>query len=412
MPRSKASENGDEHLQELHLLKQDVQDNQTEIAAMRAELNSVSAKQDQIHTVMGDMQHTVSDISLQMTAMADTLKSMRSSPSGKPAESSHREQSAEELAQQSSEILSDQALLLQKRAAVETLRRQYTMEQEISRTFQQNVPAARRSAPPGYGKHPFSSAPVRFTDPIPEPQQPPDHQHRPPQNDAWHNYQKTYEQEMRTQFLKNITKGPRLDFPKFEGGNPVEWIRQCEKCFQMSATPDEYKFSLAQLYIVGKADVWLRRSKILQQNPTWPKFCEMLIQRFSSHSSYQLVETFNHLKQNNATVIEYAEQFEELMATIAEENPELSEGWFVRCFVNGLRDGIKYQLRPLRPPTLTEAFWLAKDMEHSHPPRRAYIPNTNPPFQHFPQLPAAAPAKALPAPAVLPKLEYPQPLQQ
>jgi hypothetical protein len=171
------------------------------------------------------------------------------------------------------------------------------------------VPAAHRSTPLGYGQHPFSSAPVRLTDPIPEPQQPPDHQHRPISNEAWHTYQKTYEQEMRTQFLKNITKGPRLDFPKFEGGNPVEWIRQCEKCFQMSATPDEYKFSLAQLYIVGKADVWLRRSKILQQNPAWPKFCEMLIQRFSSHSSYQLVETFNNLKQNNTTVTEYAEQF-------------------------------------------------------------------------------------------------------
>jgi hypothetical protein len=66
----------------------------------------------------------------------------------------------------------------------------------------------------------------------------------------------------------------------------------------------------------------------------------MLIQRFSSHSSYQLVETFNNLRQNNASVIEYAEQFEELMATISEENPELSEGWLVQCFVNGLRDGI------------------------------------------------------------------------
>jgi hypothetical protein len=186
---------------------------------------------------------------------------------------------------------------------------------------------------------------------------------------------------MRTQFLKNMTKGPRLDFPKFDGGNPVEWIRQCEKSFQMSATPDEYKFSMAQLYIVGKADVWLRHSKILKSNPSWAKFCEMLLQWFSSHSSYQLVETFNSLRQNNLTVTEYAEQFEELMATISEENPELAEGWFVRCFVNGLRDGIKYQLRPLRPATLTEAFWLAKDMEHSHPPKRAYAPPYVPPFQ-------------------------------
>jgi hypothetical protein len=94
------------------------------------------------------------------------------------------------------------------------------------------------------------------------------------------------------------------------------------------------------------------------------------------------------------------------MATVTEENPELSEGWFVRCFVNGLRDGIKYQLRPLRPNTLTEAFWLAKDMEQNHPPKRtfnAYVP----PYQRFNALPAPPAVKALPAPPVAPKLEYP-----
>jgi hypothetical protein len=208
---------------------------------------------------------------------------------------------------------------------------------------------------------------------------------------------------MKTQFLKSITKGPKLDFPKFEGNNPVEWIRQCEKCFQMSATPEEFKLSLAQLYIVGKADVWLRRSKILKNPPTWPKFCELIIQRFSTQSSYQLVESFNSLKQNNSTVNEYAEQFEELMATVTEENPDLSEGWFVRCFVNGLRDGIKYQLRPLRPASLTEAFWLARDMENSHPPRRN-VPAYAPPFQRFQPAP---PPRALPAPPVVPKIEYP-----
>jgi hypothetical protein len=116
------------------------------------------------------------------------------------------------------------------------------------------------------------------------------------QRNSWNKYTKDYEQDMKNQFMKNITKGPHLDFPKFEGENPVEWIRQCEKCFQMSATPEEYKFSLAQLYIVGKADMWLRRSKIIKSNPTWPAFCKMLIQRLSSHSSYQLVESFNNLK--------------------------------------------------------------------------------------------------------------------
>lgn len=47
----------------------------------------------------------------------------------------------------------------------------------------------------------------------------------------WTEYGKTYEKEMRTQFLKNITKGRRMEFPKFDGDNPGGWIRQCEIFF-------------------------------------------------------------------------------------------------------------------------------------------------------------------------------------
>jgi hypothetical protein len=41
-----------------------------------------------------------------------------------------------------------------------------------------------------------------------------------------------------------------MDFPRFDGVNPVGWIRQCEKFFQMAAAPEEYKVHLAQLYFV------------------------------------------------------------------------------------------------------------------------------------------------------------------
>jgi hypothetical protein len=322
-------------------------------------------------------QTAVEDLNLQMAAMADTLKTLRVQPptpqqppqQGIPADDRQPPTPAADV---------DANTLLQKKLEVDALRRQYAYEQEMTRHVQQLTQQSHRSAPPGFG-HPSSShVQAQLEEGAPEPQYHQEHQQFTPRN-PWTKYTKDYEQDMKTQFLKSITKGPKLNFPKFEGDNPVEWIRQCEKCFQMSATPEEFKLSLAQLYIVGKADVWLRRSKILKNPPTWPKFCELIIQRFSTHSSYQLVESFNSLKQNNSTVNEYAEQFEELMATVTEENPDLSEGWFVRCFVNGLRDGIKYQLRPLRPASLTEAFWLARDMENSHPPRRN-VPAYAPPF--------------------------------
>lgn len=51
------------------------------------------------------------------------------------------------------------------------------------------------------------------------------------------------------------------------------------------------------------------------------------------------------------------------MTMLKQDTPELTEEWFVKCFVNGLRHDIKHQLRPLHPESLTDAYWQAKDME-------------------------------------------------
>jgi hypothetical protein len=77
-------------------------------------------------------------------------------------------------------------------------------------------------------------------------------------------------------------------------------------------------------------------------------------------------------QQNSLTVAEYTDQFEDLMADVQDENSHISEAWFVRCYVNGLRSSIKYQLRPLRPTSLTEAYWLAVDMEQAIPVTKQY----------------------------------------
>lgn len=69
------------------------------------------------------------------------------------------------------------------------------------------------------------------------------------------------------------------------------WIRQCEKYFQMAGTPEEYNYIrsiLQQLYFVGQADVWLRRSGLLKKKLTWEKFCEEVIHSYSGSSNLKL----------------------------------------------------------------------------------------------------------------------------
>ena len=75
------------------------------------------------------------------------------------------------------------------------------------------------------------------------------------------------------------------------------------------------------------------------------------------------MDNFHSLKQNYSQISSYIDKFEEIMAVVKKEHPFLEEQYYVVSFVNGLKDEIKCNLRPLRPLNLTDAYWLAKDFE-------------------------------------------------
>lgn len=51
------------------------------------------------------------------------------------------------------------------------------------------------------------------------------------------------------------------------------------------------------------------------------------------------------------------------MAIYKAENPIQNEHFFVKYFVNGLRQEVKHYLKPLKPQSLCETYWMAKDMK-------------------------------------------------
>jgi hypothetical protein len=42
-------------------------------------------------------------------------------------------------------------------------------------------------------------------------------------------------------FAQSFNKGLKLEFPRFDGENPIGWLRQAEKCFALAETPIEKK---------------------------------------------------------------------------------------------------------------------------------------------------------------------------
>lgn len=143
----------------------------------------------------------------------------------------------------------------------------------------------------------------------------------------------------------------------------MEWIRTTEKFFSMVYVPEEAKGDDAQMYLIGRADVWLRNSGILEQNLTWEQFCQVVLKRFSGDRSYEVVENFNSIKQGTNSVSDYTDRFEEKMSSYKRENPGVSESNYIKCYINGLKPKIKHYLKPFKPQTLYDAVDTARDME-------------------------------------------------
>ncbi|CAO2832271.1 unnamed protein product [Amaranthus hypochondriacus] len=61
---------------------------------------------------------------------------------------------------------------------------------------------------------------------------------------------RTYDQDEGTS--KPLYFAPEFEFPKFNGQNPNEWIRKCNKYFDLCKIPDDQKVDFASLHMTNK----------------------------------------------------------------------------------------------------------------------------------------------------------------
>ena len=117
-------------------------------------------------------------------------------------------------------------------------------------------------------------------------------------------------------------------------------------------------------YLEGKADVWFEG--LVRKNESWmdwEEFAQILCRRFGSREDS--VEEFNKLNQDKS-VDDYIERFEELRSLMSALNPSLAESYYVSSFINGLKEDIKSMLKILKPLNVLMAFEQARWQEESN----------------------------------------------
>ncbi|XP_012838300.1 PREDICTED: uncharacterized protein LOC105958843 [Erythranthe guttata] len=156
-----------------------------------------------------------------------------------------------------------------------------------------------------------------------------------------------------------------IEFPRFNGQNPVNWIGKCRRYFSLCRTPENEKVLLASMHMEGKAEFFYLNYVEGRGDIGWKRFSEMVAERFGDRRGDNVYTALHKLRQEGSVEM-YVEQFEELKACLPlrESTTPMDEYYFVECFLNGLKEEIRDVLQSFHPTTLTWAINLAKYREN------------------------------------------------
>ncbi|KAK8470062.1 hypothetical protein PHAVU_004G050550 [Phaseolus vulgaris] len=135
----------------------------------------------------------------------------------------------------------------------------------------------------------------------------------------------------------------KLHFPRFSGDDPTGWIFQAEQYFEFQNVADTDRVNLASFYLDGIALQWHR----------W--FTTALLSRFGPTDYDDPSESLHRLK-HITTVAAYIEAFERLSHRI----DNLPESFLLGCFVGGLKEEIRLEVKLKKPRTMTDAMGLSR----------------------------------------------------
>ena len=161
-------------------------------------------------------------------------------------------------------------------------------------------------------------------------------------------------------WLKNPARRhhTKMEFPKFDGGDPRGWILKAEKYFRYYQTPDELKVDIAAMYLEGDAldlFAWINSERTLLY---WEELVKALQENYGPAEFQNPDEHLCSIKQVGS-VQEYRQEFAKRAARV--------KNWPEHCllgvFINGLKEELKSDVRIHKPRSVYKALSLALEYE-------------------------------------------------
>ena len=157
-----------------------------------------------------------------------------------------------------------------------------------------------------------------------------------------------------------VQRRPRakIDFPKYQGGDPRGWVLKAEKYFRYFDIPEEMKVEVAAMHLEGDAldlYAWINgEDEILH----WAVLVKIFQENYGPPEFQNPDEYLCAIKQTGS-VTEYRQEFIRRVAHVRD--------WPDHCllgvFLTGLKDELKTEVRIHKPRTVFKASSLALEFE-------------------------------------------------
>ena len=152
--------------------------------------------------------------------------------------------------------------------------------------------------------------------------------------------------------------GPRIELPRFDGGNPKLWQTRCEDYFRFWGTPPGQWISLATALFEGTAARWLESVRRRVPNISWDEFCRLLQSRFGRNLHQTILRKFFNIQQTG-TVEDYVDRFSELFDQLSAYEGSPNTVHYVTRFMEGLKPSVRLAVGIQQPVDLDSAYQLA-----------------------------------------------------
>ena len=147
----------------------------------------------------------------------------------------------------------------------------------------------------------------------------------------------------------------KLDFPRFDGTDPLNWIFRAEQFFSYYDTPDPQRLTIAAVHMEGSVIPWFQMLQKSQQVSSWVALAEAIEHQYGpSQFDCPRAQLFK-LAQIDS-VASYYQKF----TVLANRATGLSDDALLDCFVSGLKPHIRRDVVAQSPSTLLRAVDLAR----------------------------------------------------